>query len=235
MNFLLTCIAISIAFAGLFFIANENLICSLLIFLISIGFFVFIVRRQKDKYQEKTRRYHQCFRFINTYLTSLSIKGSLSYARESSYNISDDKVKEVMDSIKELDEEEQLSYLSKYFKFDLYRLFVDTVTLWNEQGGDILKMSERLINKVRLKEEYLLNCESMHKSRIVEFSILWSITLIILASLRFALSQFYSKVVKTPFYQIAVVVIFLFILVSIYVLTKRISNVVLEGWKEDEK
>ena len=217
MNFLLIGFFVSVAFAGLSFIASENYISSLIIFLISIGFFVFIVRRQKDKYQDKTRRYHQCFRFINTYIVSLSIKGSLSYARESCYNISEPKVKEVMDSIKEMDEEEQLSYLCKYFKFDLYHLFVDTISLWNEQGGDIL------------------TCESLHKGRIVEFSILWGITLIILASLRFALSQFYSKVIKTPFYQVAVVVIFLFVLISIYVLTKRVSNVTLEGWKDDEK
>lgn len=235
MNFLLIGILISLAFTGLNFVASENIISSLIIFLISIGFFVFIVRRQKDKYLNKTRRYHQCFSFVNSYIVSLSVKGSLAYARESAYNISDNKVKEVMDSIKEMDEEEQLSYLSKYFKFDLYHLFVDIVMLWNEQGGDILAMSQRLINKLRLKEEYLLTCESMHKSRIVEFTILWGITLVILASLRFALSQFYSKVVVTPFYQIAVVAIFLFVLISIYVMVKRISNVTIEGWKEDEK
>lgn len=235
MNFLLIGLFVSLAFAGLNYIASENIISSLVIFLITIGFFVFIVKRQKDKYQDKTRRYHQCFRFINTYLVSLSIKGALSYARESAYNVSGLKVKEIMDSIKEMDEEEQLSYLCKYFKFDLYQLFTDTVALWNEQGGDILKMSQRLVNKVRLKEEYLLTCESLHKARIIEFTILWSITLIILASLRFALSQFYDKVVKTPFYQVSVVIIFLFALISIYVMVIRISNVTLEGWKDDEK
>ena len=235
MNFLLTCVIVSFAFSGFCFITSENIFSSLLIFLFSMGFFVFIVRRQKDKYHEKTRRYHQCFRFINTYLVSLSIKDSLSYARESAYNVSEDKVKEVMNSIKDLDEDEQLSYLNKYFKFDLYRLFIDTVSLWNEQGGDILKMSERLLNKVRLKEEYLLSCESMHKTRVIEFIILWGITLMILVSLRFALSSFYSRVIKTPFYQGAVVVIFLFVIFSIYILINRITNVVLEGWKEDEK
>ena len=233
MNLLSIGFLVSIVFAGLLFIASENFISSLVIFICSIGFFVFIVRRQVDKYREKTRRYHQCFQFINTYLVSLSIKGSLAYARESSYNVADKKTKEVMDSIKDLDEQEQLSYLCKYFKFDLYHLFIDTVSLWNEQGGDILKMSQHLVNKVRLKEEYLLACESMHKARITEFTILWSITLIILASLRFALSQFYAKVVQTLFYQVSTIAIFLFVFVSIFVLVKRITNVTLEGWKDE--
>ena len=235
MNFLLIGFLISIAFAGLIYIASENIFISLFVFLLTIVFFVFLVRRQVNKYREKTRRYHQCYQFINTYLISLSIKGSMSAARESSYGTADQNTQEVIDSIKDLDEEEKLSYLCKYFKFDLYHLFLDTVSLWNEQGGDILAMSQYLVNQVRLKEEYLLYCESIHRRRVIEFIVLWSITLAILTSLRFALSQFYAKISHTIFYQVAVVVLFLFIILSIYIMVNRITNITLEGWKDDEK
>ena len=235
MNFLLLGTFVSLAFTGLIYMATENLFSSLIIFFASLMFFVFVARRQIDKYREKTRRYHQCYQFINTYLVSLSIKGSMTAARESSYNTADSATKKIVDSIKNFDENEKLSYLCKYFKFDLYRLFLDTVFLWNEQGGDILAMSQHLVNQVRLKEEYIIFCESTHRSRLVEFIVLWSLTLLILISLRFALSQFFTHVVKTVFYQIAVIAIFLFILISIYVLIKRITNITLEGWKDDEK
>ena len=235
MNFLLLGVLVSFAFAGLIFIASENIISTISIFLITLLFFVLLIKRQIDKYQEKTRRYHQCYQFINSYLISLSIKGSLSAARESSYGTADKGTREVIDSIKDLDEEEKLSYLSKYFKFDLYHLFVDTIKVWREQGGDILTMSQYLINKVRLKEEYLLFCESVHRSKLIEFFVLWGITLTILTSLRFALSQFYTKIIHAMFFQIAVVVLFLFVLLSIYLMVSRITNVTLEGWKDDEK
>ena len=156
MNFLLLGSFVSLAFGGLFYMASENIFISIIIFLFSMMFFVFLVRRQIDKYREKTRRYHQCYQFINSYLVSLSIKGSMTAARESSYNTADTGTKDILDSIKEFDENEKLSYLCKYFKFDLYRLFLNTVSLWNEQGGDILSMSQHLVNQVRLKEEYLL-------------------------------------------------------------------------------
>ena len=235
MNFLFIGLIVSLAFAGLVYIASENIFITLFIFLLTIVFFVFLVRRQIDKYRLKTRRYHQCYQFINSYLISLSIKGSLSAARESSYGTADSDTKEVLDSIKDLDEEEKLSYLCKYFKFDLYHLFLDTVSLWNEQGGDILAMSQYLVNQVRLKEEYILYCESIHRHRVVEFVVLWSITLAILGSLRFALSQFYTKISHALFYQAAIVVLFLFILLSIYIMVLRIANITLEGWKDDEK
>ena len=235
MNFLLIGVIVSFAFAGLIFIASENVISTISIFMITLLFFVLLIKRQIDKYQEKTRRYHQCYQFINSYLISLSIKGSLSAARESSYGTADKVTRKVIDSIKDLDEEEKLSYLCKYFKFDLYHLFVDTIKVWSEQGGDILTMSQYLINQVRLKEEYLLFCESVHRFKLIEFFVLWGITLTILTSLRFALSQFYTRIIHAMFFQIAVVVLFLFVLLSIYLMVMRITNVTLEGWKDDEK
>ena len=235
MNFLLIGVIVSFAFAGLIFIASENVISTISIFMITLLFFVLLIKRQIDKYQEKTRRYHQCYQFINSYLISLNVKGSLSAARESSYGTADKVTRKVIDSIKDLDEEEKLSYLCKYFKFDLYHLFVDTIKVWSEQGGDILTMSQYLINQVRLKEEYLLFCESVHRFKLIEFFVLWGITLTILTSLRFALSQFYTRIIHAMFFQIAVVVLFLFVLLSIYLMVMRITNVTLEGWKDDEK
>ena len=235
MNILLVGIVVSIAFAGICFIATQNIISTLLIFTAFLVFFIFVARRQINKTQQKIHRYHECFQFINTYLISLNVKGSLSSALQSAYEVSDHDTKEIIDSIKELTEQEKLTYLNKYFKFDLYRLFVDTVFLWNEEGGDILKMSRYLVEQVRLKEEYLLTCQTISKNKTIEFVVLWAIALTILAALRFALSQFFSYISKTIFYQIAVVVTLLFALFSVYLLLIRINKLNLEGWKDDEK
>lgn len=235
MNFIALGIIVSFVFAGVTFIASQNIFSSLLILAVYTAFFVLIARRQINKNEQKIHRYHQCFQFINSYLISLNVKGSLNAAMESSYETADEGTKEIIDSIKELSEQEKLSYLTKYFKFDLYHLFVDTVSLWSEQGGDILKMSHHLVDQVRLKEEYLLTCESLNKSKTVEFVVLWAIALVILAALRFALSQFFDRISKTIVYQVAVIVVIIFALFSIYILILRITNVNLEGWKDEEK
>ena len=235
MNIIAVGVVVSIALSGVCFIASQNVFSTIIIFALSIVFFVLIAKRQIDKSQQKIHRYHQCFQFINSYLISLNVKGSLSSAMESSYETADEGTKEIIDSIKELSEQEKISYLSKYFKFDLYHLFVDMVSLWNEQGGDILAMSRHLVEQVRLKEEYLLTCESLNKSKTVEFVVLWAIALVILAALRFALSQFFDRISKTIVYQVAVIVVILFALLSIYILILRITNVNLEGWKDEEK
>ena len=235
MNYYAVGIVTSIVLAGVNFIASQNFLSTVFIFLITNVFFVLIVKRQMHKTQLKTHRYHQCFQFINTFIISLNVKSSMSAAMQSSYETTDEDTKEIIDSIKELNEEEKLSYLIKYFKFDIYRLFVDTIKLWNEQGGNILKMSEYLINQARLKEQYLLNCETIHKQKTVEFVILWSISLAILGILRYALSQFFFKISGSLFYQVSISTIVLFALFSIYILVMRVSNFDLEGWKDDEK
>ena len=235
MNFILVGLIVSIALAGLTFLASENVIITLSIFLITNLFFIILVKRQLDKTHLKIHRYHQCFQFINSFIISLNIKGSLGAAMESGYDTSDEDTKEILNSIKEMNEEEKIAYLSKYFKFDIYHLFVDTVLLWNEEGGDILKMSRYLIDQARLKEEYLLTCQSIHKTKTIEFVILWSIALSILAVLRFALSQFFSYILHTIIYQTAIVIIMLFALFSVYLLVRRVTNLELEGWKDEEK
>ena len=235
MNFVLVGLIVSLIFTGITFIASQNIFSTISIFLVFTLFFVLIARRLIDKNQQKIHRYHQCFQFINTFIISLNVKGSLSAAIQSAYDTADSDTKEILDSINELNEEEKINYLVKYFKFDLYRLFVDTIRLWNEQGGDIIKMSRHLVEQVRLKEEYLIACQSINKSKSVEFIVLWSIALTILAALRFALSQFFLRISQTVFYQIAVVVILLFALLSIYLLIKRSTNITLEGWNDNEK
>ena len=235
MNFLLVIIVISITFGGVAYISSNNIISSISIILISIFSLILLVKNPIDKYNHKTHRYHQCYQFINSYLVSLSVKGSMSAALQSGYDVVDRDTKEIIDSIKDLNEEEKITYLHKYFKFDLYRLFVDTISLWNEEGGDILWMSQYLINQIRLKEEYLLTCENITRSKVVEFIALWSISLAILGALRFALSQFFSRIAETIFYQVAVASLFIFVLFSIYLFVKRITYLDLEGWKDDEK
>ncbi len=235
MNSILVGIIVSLVLTGISFITTQNIFLAIFIFLMSNVFFVLIVNRKIKKNQLKIHRYHQCFHFINSFIISLNVKGSMSAAIQSGYETTDEDTKALIDSIKELNEEEKIMYLSKYFKFDLYRLFVDTVNLWNEEGGDILKMSQYLINQVRLKEQYLITCETIHRQKTIEFVVLWTISLSILAALRFALSQFFERIRQTIFYQVAVTVIILFVLVSIYILVTRISKLDLEGWKDEEK
>ena len=235
MNYILVGIIVSFVLSGISFITTQNIFLSLSIFLISTLFFVFVVNRKMKKNQLKIHRYHQCFHFINSFIISLNVKGSMSAAIQSGYETTDEDTKTLIDSIKELNEDEKIAYLSKHFKFDLYRLFVDTINLWNEEGGDILKMTSSLMEQTRQIEEYIIFSESVNKSRLIEFIVLWLLSIVIIVILRFSLDSFFGSITKQIIYQVGIMSFFLLILISIEFMTRRMTNVVIKGAENETK
>ena len=234
MNIYLAGLTCSIVFSGVAFVSTNNLIVTICVGLASFIYFFFIGSKVVKKTNVKIQRFHECYYFINNFIVSLSIKGSVKNALESASNYVSNELDSVLNGIKDLSELEKVRYLQKYFKFHLYALFVDLLYVYIDEGGDILKMSNYLINQSRITEEYIIKASQMNKRKIFEFITLWIFSLIILIVLRFALSQFYSFLVKQIFYQIGVGVIFLFILFSIHILTIKINELDLRGWIDEK-
>ena len=107
--------------------------------------------------------------------------------------------------------------------------------LWQEQGGDILKMTNFLTNQFREIEEYILSCKQLGEKKIIEFSILWLFSLSILVVIRFSLSEFYYSIIRNNVYIFGVLVIFVFALISIQILVSKVCAIELKGWKKYDK
>ena len=182
----------------------------------------------------KINRFHECYYFVNNFVVSLSIKESLSAAFESVIGYGGESFKEVLSTINDLPEMDKLKYLQKYFKFHVYRLFTDLLDVFMEEGGDVIKMSQYLINDMRMIEEYIIQTDNMTKRKAFEFITLWAFSLIILVSLRFALSQFYSYIIGNVFYLGGIIIFFLFILFSCHILLTKINKIELRGWIDEK-
>ena len=63
------------------------------------------------------------------------------------------------------------------FTFDIYKLFLNIIALYEEQGGNILQMAALLTEKSRYQEQYLNNTVGVAKRKIIEFSTLWLFSL----------------------------------------------------------
>ena len=113
---------------------------------------------------------------------------------------------------------ERLEYLKKYYPFYVYELFVSVIHLYIERGGNILDMSRFLLSELHNEQDYNHEYNSLGKRKMFDFSMLWSFSLLILVVLRFALHEHYSLISNQLFYQILIVILFLFILVSIEIL-----------------
>lgn len=212
------------------YLSTSNLIVSgIAIAIFLLYFFTFGLIMYK-KYINKINRFHDCYRFINTFVVSLSIKQSIKSAYETTLNVMSEDFHRDMKGIDDLNEVEKLSYLCKYFKFHVYGLFVDLINLWSEQGGDIIYMSSYLINESRLTEEYINETQTLSVRKIVEFGTLWLFTLAIIIVLRFSLGQFYDFLSKQIYYPFIMLAFMLFVLVTIHIAIVKFSKLEIKGW-----
>lgn len=213
--------------------------CSYLIagitLVLTLLYFLFILDRRFKKHNLKINRFHQCYSFINNFLISLSIKESILGAFESACEGMGDDFNEELDAMADFNEMEKVSYLHHYFPFHLYRLFIDLVSLWSEQGGDVIEMSNHLLNEAREIEDYLMFSQRENKKALAEFGVLWGFSLSILFILRFVLNDFYDSIIKQSFYPYSVLAIFIFLLISIEILSWKMTNVNLRGWTNGTK
>lgn len=211
------------------YIVLDNIIFMVLIFIVSLLYFVLVIHKRYTAYYLHTNRFHQCYVFINTFLISLSINNSLSKAFSNACEEMPEEFKSQKESMEELNDTEKFIYLKKYFNFHLYQLFIDIVFFWMEQGGNILHMSENLLNELRDEEEFLLFSESVNKSRLIEFSVLWFFCLLIITILRFALMDFYPYFLNEKIYVFGILAIMLSILASIEIFTRKATYFHLKG------
>ena len=112
---------------------------------------------------------------------------------------------------------------------------MDLINIYQEQGGNILEMSHYLLEEVRLIEEYISISKSITKKKMVEFTILWLLTLGIMVFMRFALTQFFNTITKQIFYPIGILSICLFCLLSIHIAISKMSKLQIRGWNDAEK
>lgn len=214
------------------YISTDNLIFTLIGLFISFIYFFFIGSNFIKRYLKVISRYHECYSFINTFIVSLSIKESPKYSFESTFDTMPDTFKKSLVGIEDLPVEEKISYLCKYFKFHIYGLFTKLVNLWSEQGGNILDMSSYLINQARLIEEYIAESVRLARKHIFEFSILWLFSLSIIIILRFALANFYEKIIQQISFPISILAVIILLLVTTHIAISRLCHLEIRGWED---
>lgn len=228
-------IIISVILGVASFVASNNFIIAIIVLALSILYFLLIAKPMLRKYEIKIKRFDECYHFINTFIVSLSIKGTISGAYESSVQVMSDSFHSSIENIESFSQKDKLDHINKYFRFHVFSLFIDLINIYEEQGGNILEMSHYLLEETRLTEEYITASKSITKKKMTEFAILWLLTIGIMVFMRFALSQFFKTISKQIFYPIGVLAICLFCIFSIHIALSKMVKLQIRGWNDAEK
>ena len=228
-------IIVSILLGASSYIIAQNIVISVSVLFCFLLYFVFIFDPYFKRNNFISLRYSECYNFINTFIIALSIKGTLMGSLEACELNFTNTLKEANKRIEHMNIEERLTYLSKYFPFYIYDLFLNIVTLHVEQGGDILSSSKHLLKETRQIEEQKDQIRKASIRKLGEIIVLWLITIVILIVIRFALTQFYDIIVSNLYFSIGIALFYAFMLISLYFSLKQIFANTIKGVKEIEK
>ena len=224
-------ITLSLIFPTITYVVTNNWISTAVV-LLATALYLFLYAYPKvKKLLKRNEMFHSCYTFINSFIITLSTNSSLLNALESTKLVMDKEYVTVIDGLTNLTEMERIDYLKKYFEFDIYYLFLSVLEIYIEQGGDILTLSYYLIEESRRNEDYLIKCENISRRKIIEFSMLWVFTLLIIIILRFSLNSFYYQITNFLLFQFAIVILFMLVIASIHLLILKLSNVELRGYR----
>ena len=226
---------ISLVVGVICYMAIENIFIAISIFVVYVLVSVLVVEPKLKKYEFTKTRYHECYHFINNFIISLSIKKTISGALETTVGSMNTEFVDLYNGLGNMSENEKLNYLTTYFEFYDYSLFLQVIFIWQESGGDIIAMSKYLIGNIRHNEEYISQSDTIAKRKYVEIGILWTISLAIIVILRFALSDFYTKVKGQLLFMISISMVFAFALLTIYLLVQKGTSLNLKGNANHEK
>lgn len=206
------------------YFATSNIFVGIGVFVSSVAFYFVFLYKKLLSHKTNTEKIHECYLFINNFLITLSIKGSLTAAFDATRTSISDEYSEYLSSIDEMNPQEKLLYLNKYFPYHIFQIFADVVFLWQDEGGDILEMSSHITNEMREIKEYVTYCQSISRRKSLEIGTLWFFSLAIVIALRLSLNDFYTGLLKQPLFIVAVVGLAILVLFSIYILVMRITH-----------
>ena len=217
MSGILVCFLLSLLAGGVCYLASSHLLfASAVFFLFFLSFVSFAFPKIKSM-KRKRRVRKECYRFMNSFITTCSVTSSLSKAYEISSEGAEGEEKEAIASCECNDVEGRLHGLSGYYESNLFSIFLSIVSIYQERGGDILSLSSSLLEEATRNEEEMENREKLSKGKLLQYGTLWAMSLLIVAFLRFALSSFYQTLISSFAYLACLGVYFAFLLFSLLV------------------
>lgn len=225
-------IFLSISLGILNYFSVNSYIFPIFIVLISIVDYFVLIRKKFVHYFSLIERVHNSYHFINSFVVTLSVKDSLEDAYQNGIRINNARLNAVTNELNEMSVIDRVKYLKEYFSLSIYRMFLNVLELYQDQGGNILNMSDNLMRECTRTEKTLSDTLAIGFKHLTEFLILWLMSFAVLLFMRFSLVDFYSMMLKQQIISYLIFVFFLICILSINFFVNAYTNLTI---KEETK
>ncbi len=223
-NRLLIYVAISSLLGALCYLLTTNIIYSIVVLGIGMVVLFFLAEQLFSKHQKKMARGHETYRFINSFVISLSTTKSMDLSFQNALLGIDKEENKIIESVADKPTDEKLNYLAKHFDSDIYKVFLSTIKIYQEEGGEILDVAGPLLREsTAIEEDRIAHCKNVNTAT-VQFASLWIMSMLVMAILRYGLSSFYDSVVKNTVFIALTLTYFLTAYISFVAFALGISK-----------
>lgn len=206
------------------YLTTLNLYFSIALFVIFAGYFLLFQCKRFKKYFSIKRRVHSCYFFINSFVITMSVKESYEEGYRSGLRLKDSKLELYTNEIEEFAPYERVRYLRNYFQLAIYKMFLNVLEIYQDQGGNILTMSENLVRECTRVEKTLIESSNLGIKHLIEFIVLWALSFGVLLFLKFGIGDFYNQMLSNPIFAPLILVFFFIFLISIHFFLKSFTN-----------
>ena len=215
------------------YFSTINYIFSIILLVIFVADYFIFMRKKFVHYFSLIERVHTAYHFINSFVISLSVKDSLEEAYQNGIRINNARLNAETKELNEMAVLDRVKYLYGYFNLSIYKMFLNVLDLYQDQGGNILNMSDNLLRECTRTEKTLSDTLSIGYKHLTEFLILWLMSFAILLFMRFSIEEFYLMMLKNVFIVPLIFMFFLICVGSINLFINSFTNLtVKEGPKE---
>ncbi|MEG1222847.1 MAG: hypothetical protein RSD69_04065, partial [Bacilli bacterium] len=103
------------------------------------------------------------------------------------------------------------------FPYKFYLLFFDIYDQYINVGGDFLKMSESLLNLIKVKQFEIIDLKENYTKRMSSFYMLWTFSFLVIIIARIVLSNYFETMSKNLFFLVLLLVSFIMFDISIFI------------------
>lgn len=212
------------------FLVTNLFYIPIIILAIYLAYYFLYMRKRIFRYLDRVETIHACYNFINSFIISMSVKDSYDEAYLNGLRFAPKSMLEETNEIENMTIIERIKFLRQYFNLGIYKMFLNIVVLYQEQGGNILTLSEGLTRECTRVEKDVVETTSLSNRHLAEFLILWLLSFLIIVFLRFALASFYFEMLKQPLFVVLVTLFYLLFLGSAHLFLVKYSTILI---KED--
>lgn len=155
--------------------------------------------------------------FIDQFIIALSVHKTLLATLQSVVELSDERIKNEINAIGEVDPLQKLEYLETLFKDNIYQAFLTNIKAHNEQGGDVLQATSVLLKEVAEERGLIIKNQQLINQKLIELLTGWFFVFLIILMLRFAVTDIYQNLLKNNIFVYGLQAFIFLILISLII------------------